>query len=127
MAPPSTARAEQALAAAKERGEVSPAWTRGSYTALAHISTQPGRVQGSSSMRHLLQTDGADDPFFIATPRELESAILQGRRHIVVTAHLDMTALPLRDTTICDSCASPLPEIRETMSIRVRPSRHRHA
>ena len=56
----------------------------------------------------------------MSTPKELEEAILLGRSHIVVTAHLDLTDLPQRETSIClEGCASPLPEIRETMSIQV--------
>eukprot|EP00892_Ulva_mutabilis_P002164 jgi/Ulvmu1/11949/UM082_0028.1 len=69
-------------------------------------------------MRQLLDAT-APQPVFVTSPRQLEDAILQGRQHIVVTAHLDMTAMPLRDTSIClDGCESPLPEIREAMSIR---------
>eukprot|EP00892_Ulva_mutabilis_P002848 jgi/Ulvmu1/12564/UM091_0005.1 len=74
--------------------------------------------EGLVGMRQLLQEDRIQ-PVFVSTPRELESAILQGRLHVVITAHLDMTVLPLRDTSIClDGCSSPLPEIRETMTFR---------
>lgn len=69
--------------------------------------------------RQVLQYD-EQEPAYVATPQTLEMAILQGRHHIVVTAHLDMTALPLRPTSICKECVSPLPETFDTVSIRVR-------
>lgn len=73
----------------------------------------------SNTIRQLLQ-DQENTPVYVSQPRELEDAILKGRRHIVITAHLDMTSMPLRSTSICpDGCESPLPEIRETWSIRV--------
>lgn len=60
------------------------------------------------------------DPIYVSTPEELEVAVLEGRHHIVVTSHLDMTAMPLRQTSVCqDGCASPLPEIRYAKSITV--------
>lgn len=72
-------------------------------------------------VRRLRQAAPEQRPVYVSTPRELEDAILQGRLHIVITAHLDMTSMPLRDTSICpDGCSGPLPEIRETASIRVR-------
>eukprot|EP00892_Ulva_mutabilis_P002169 jgi/Ulvmu1/11953/UM082_0032.1 len=59
------------------------------------------------------------EPAFVSTPDELVDAIVDDRRHIVVTAHLDLTYLPLRQNSICvDGCASPIPEIRATQSIR---------
>lgn len=70
--------------------------------------------------RQLMQ-QGEEDVAHVASAQELETAVLQGRRHIVLTAHIDMTALPLKDTSICeDGCSSPLPVIRSTLSIRVR-------
>lgn len=75
-------------------------------------------MQSSTSVRQLLQD--SQEPVYVATPRELESEILMGSSHIVITDHLDLTAFPLRDTSICpDGCGSPLPEIRRAMSIRV--------
>ena len=56
----------------------------------------------------------------VGTPAELETSIRQGRYHILVIAHLDLTAVPPRHTTICRGCESTLPEIRLTQSIRVR-------
>eukprot|EP00892_Ulva_mutabilis_P002163 jgi/Ulvmu1/11948/UM082_0027.1 len=71
-----------------------------------------------SHMRSLLDTKDSL-PAFVSTPRELEHAILSGRKHIVVTDHLDMTSMPHRPVTFCgDGCESPLPENRETLSIR---------
>ena len=65
-----------------------------------------------------VQRDGVA---FASTAVALRDAVLQGWRHIVITAHLDLTTLPLRETSICaDGCASPLPDIRGTASIRVR-------
>ena len=72
-------------------------------------------------VRRLRQAAPEQRPVYVSSPRELEDAILQGRLHIIITAHLDMTSMPLRDTSICpDGCGGPLPEIRETASIRVR-------
>lgn len=65
----------------------------------------------------------------VATPDELVNAILEDRRHIVITAHLDLTTLLPRQNSLCpDGCASPLPEVLATDSIRVcMPLHHRLA
>ena len=64
----------------------------------------------------------------VASPQQLVDAILEDHAHIVVTAHLDLTTLPIRENSICpDGCASPLPEIRAAQSIRVRTSNLMHA
>lgn len=69
--------------------------------------------------RHLAQ----EGRVLVSTPMELEEAILEGRSHIVITSHLDMTSMPLRQTAVCDEgCASPLPEIHYAISIRVSTS-----
>lgn len=88
---------------------------------------QLGRMQEDpdasmlSSTRHLQQdADPMAAPVYVSQPRELENAILEGRHHIVITAHLDLTSMPLRATTVCpDGCQSPLPEVREVKTIRV--------
>ena len=60
-------------------------------------------------------------PFFVSSPEELEQGILQGRIHIVVIAHLDLTSLPSKPTSACnDGCESPLPVVSLTETIRVR-------
>lgn len=74
--------------------------------------------------RHLVDSE-EDAPVPVSTPTELEVAILQGRKHIMITNHLDLTAMPLRHTTAClDGCESPLPEISDTETIRVRHDVH---
>lgn len=58
---------------------------------------------------------------YVATPEAMLHAVLKDRRHIVIQAHLDLTTLPLRETSVCpEGCASPLPDIRGVESIRVR-------
>eukprot|EP00892_Ulva_mutabilis_P002162 jgi/Ulvmu1/11947/UM082_0026.1 len=74
----------------------------------SHLQALPGRQ---------LQ-QAIDEPVNISSPRLLEKAILTGYHHIVITAHMDLTTLPLRHTSICDSCVGPLPEMITTMSIR---------
>ena len=56
----------------------------------------------------------------VSTPKELVYAVLDGYPHIVITAHLDLTTLPLITNEICsEGCSSPLPEIFRAESIRV--------
>ena len=50
----------------------------------------PDRPAPSSAFQ---PADAADDTANVAAAEELQQALQQGRRHIVVTQHLDLTAL----------------------------------
>lgn len=57
----------------------------------------------------------------VSQPQQLHDAIAKGIAHIEITAHLDLTTLPLQKNTGCeDGCDSALPDITLTKSIRVR-------
>lgn len=64
-------------------------------------------------------------PVTVRNPEQLVEAISTGEIHIVLVEHLDLTGLDLRSNPACpegeDGCGSPLPALRETQSIRVRP------
>jgi len=61
------------------------------------------------------------DVTFVSTPQELEDAVRGGARDIVILSHLDLTGLPLRNTTQCTGCLGMLGDVHAwTRSIRVR-------
>jgi hypothetical protein len=76
-----------------------------------------------SLLRSLQDTSGpagAEDMRNVATAEELQAAIAAGVRHIVISEHLDLTALQ-------PYIGYPFPQIKlglspSTWSIRVRPS-----
>lgn len=72
--------------------------------------------------RTLLDDEVDERPYIVVTAEGLLEALLKGRRNIEISAHLDLTTLPLLRNTGCeDGCDSPLPPITTlTKSIRVR-------
>ena len=61
------------------------------------------------------------EPVRVSTPRELVYAIFEESKHVVITAHLDLTTLAQYINEICDEgCSSAIPVIFHTESIRVR-------
>lgn len=83
-----------------------------------------------ASSRGLLDAASAgaelEEVLNVVSPEGLRDALLKGRRNIEITAHLDLTTLPLRLNTGCeDGCDSPLPPLTSlTKSIRVRLLSH---
>lgn len=76
-----------------------------------------GNPRGSLKCRNVTAVTEVD------TAKGLEEAILSNECHIVIKAHLDLTELELRSNSVCEEgCKSPLPDVRETASIRVRLS-----
>eukprot|EP00892_Ulva_mutabilis_P003267 jgi/Ulvmu1/1311/UM011_0039.1 len=69
--------------------------------------------------RTLQQETDIAKPVVVSTPQELANAISRGHSHITITSHLDLTGLPLIPNIACEKgCASPLPPIATTRSIR---------
>lgn len=61
------------------------------------------------------------DISFVTTPQELFEAVRDGAQDIVITSHLDLTGLPLRNSTQCTGCQAMLGDVHPwTRSIRVR-------
>lgn len=56
----------------------------------------------------------------VSTPSELALAVAEGALDIIITNHLDLTVLPLQNTSICpEGCESPVGPVNGTRSIRV--------
>lgn len=56
----------------------------------------------------------------VSTPNELKMAVAEGVQDIIITNHMDLSGLPLINTTICpEGCQSPVGPVNGTRSIRV--------
>ena len=94
---------------------------------LVSLQNQNESLRGSFGVRRLQQDAAAAvdtaNVTTVSTPQGLVDAVQSGSVDIVITEHLDLTAVPLLPSSICENgnCDSPLGEITGTRSIRVRP------
>eukprot|EP00892_Ulva_mutabilis_P002166 jgi/Ulvmu1/11950/UM082_0029.1 len=89
------------------------------HHAACHLSSPAACLCSVTSLARSSMNASDVDIAVVATPQQLLDAVLDDRKHILITDHLDLTILELRENTICpDGCSSPLPEIRATDSIR---------
>ena len=87
---------------------------------LLDVAAANGEVAPEIGFGEVMSERGPAEHVKVSTPKELVQAVLGGKPHIVITAHLDLTTLPLITNEICpDGCSSPLPEILRAESIRV--------